>query len=101
MTGSVIPILREWSTLARKGGFVPDDCARNVTALSSFVSGVHHGLWLSGNRDDDWAAFAAWLTGRNIALGNESPLDAVRRLAPSEPIVTLGDWLASYASEAG
>jgi hypothetical protein len=94
---SVIPIIREWASIARRRGFVPDECDRNAAALAAFVSGVHHGLWLAGATDTEWAAFAVWLTGQEIAKGNESPLDAAARVSPSSPLQALGDWLDSFA----
>jgi hypothetical protein len=97
MIKSVIPVLFEWSAVARRGGFVPDDCAQSVTALGAFVSGVHHGLWLAGAQDVEWATFSAWLTRQGFAYGNESPLDAVRRIAPNAPLPLLSDWLSAFA----
>lgn len=96
MTKSVIPLLLEWSAAALRGGFVPDDCVKSVTALCAFVSGVHHGLWLAGSQDVEWAEFSAWLTQTGVARGNETPLDAVRRISPAAPLDALGTWLTQF-----
>lgn len=96
MAPSVLPLLTEFAVASRAGRFVPYGCDKNVGILGGVVSGVHHGLWLGGLRDEAWSEFSAWVTQKGIAQGNESPLDVLVRLSPDKPLEMLADWISEF-----